>query len=196
MFPEYQLLRFDPHRYPKGQKIIKPVAQLASDLIILVFWGIWHVKTGKANTRWPWGHIVISPDPVSSTPRLLPFEEGRIWSSEHFIFIQTCKPFNRKWVTIDNYYTKMMPCLITCSKVDVTWSQSLTMSDLELTSGKLSVEHLTPGNWYFKSLPLAFLLNTWAWIRKFCFVIPIASPASSLYTRDYPVAIQVHINIF
>lgn len=155
MFPEYQLLRFDPHRYPKGQKIIKPVAQFVSDLIILVFWGIWHVKTGKANTRWPWGHIIISPDPVSSTPRLHPFEEGRIWSSEHFVFIQTCKPFNRKWVTIDNYYTKMMPCLITCSKVDVTWSQSLTMSDLELTSGKLSLEHLTPGNRYFRSLKFA-----------------------------------------
>ena len=108
-FPEYQLLRFDPHRYPKGKKTIKPVAQLSSDLIILVFWGIWHVRTGKADTRWPWGHIIISPDPVSSTPRLLPFEEGRIWSSEHFIFIQTCKPSNRKGITMDNYYFKMMP---------------------------------------------------------------------------------------
>ena len=43
----------------------------------------------------------------------------------------------------------MMPDdLMTCSKVDVTWSQSLTMSGLELMSGKLSLEHLTPGNWY------------------------------------------------
>ena len=199
MFPEYQLLRFDPHRCPKGQKIIKPVAQFASDLIILVFWGIWHVKTGKANTRWPWGHIIISPDPVSSTPRLLPFEEGRIGSSEHFIFIQTCKPFKTgnesRWIIIIPKW-----CLAWSHARRWMWLgpshwQCLTWSS-RLASYRWNTWHLEIDILEAWNLPLAFLLNTRAWIRKFCFVIPIASPASSLYTCDYPVASQVHINIF
>ena len=110
---------------------------------------MWHVRTGKADTGRPGGHVIISPHSVCSTLGLLPLEEGPIWSSEHFIFIQTCKP-SKKEVCQNLYFLFLKNCLMTCSKVDVTLSQSLTMSDLVLTSGKLSEEHLTPRNWHFK----------------------------------------------
>ena len=51
---------------------------------------------------------------------------------------------------------------MTCSKVDVTWSQSLTMWGLELMSGKLSLEHLTPGSWYCYCIVTSSIL--WYWI--------------------------------
>ena len=93
--PAYQMSHFDPHKNPKTKMQITLGRYCDCNfphLVILVFWGPWYLRTCVADTSLPGGHIVIFPEPVSSTICLLPFKECPIWSPEHLTFIRTFKP--------------------------------------------------------------------------------------------------------